>query len=42
VCDRLAIIHKGRVQFSGSIAEFRQSAGEDLEEAFLRVLERAA
>jgi sodium transport system ATP-binding protein len=42
VCDRLAIIHKGRVQFIGTLAEFRQDAGDDLEEAFLRVLERAA
>ena len=42
LCDRLAIIHKGRVQFSGTLQEFRRDAGEDLEEAFLRVLERAA
>jgi sodium transport system ATP-binding protein len=42
LCDRLAIIHKGRVQFIGTLDEFRRSAGEDLEEAFLRVLERAA
>jgi sodium transport system ATP-binding protein len=42
LCDRLAIIHKGRVQFLGTLAEFRRDAGEDLEEAFLRVLERAA
>jgi sodium transport system ATP-binding protein len=42
LCDRLAIIHKGRVQFLGTLAEFRQSSGDDLEEAFLRVLEGAA
>ena len=42
LCDRLAIIHKGRMQFVGTLAEFKQGAGEDLEEAFLRVLERAA
>ena len=42
LCDRLAIIHKGCVQFLGTLAEFRRDAGDDLEEAFLRVLERAA
>ena len=42
LCDRLAIIHHGRVQFLGTLEEFRRDAGEDLEEAFLRVLERAA
>jgi sodium transport system ATP-binding protein len=42
LCDRLAIIHKGRVQFLGTLEEFKRGAGEDLEEAFLRVLERAA
>lgn len=44
LCDRLAIVHKGRVQFLGTVADFRAQAGpgEDLEEAFLRVLERAA
>jgi sodium transport system ATP-binding protein len=44
LCDRLAIVHKGRVQFLGTVAEFRAQAGpaDDLEEAFLRVLERAA
>jgi sodium transport system ATP-binding protein len=42
LCDRLAIIHKGRVQFLGTLEEFRREAGDDLEEAFLRVLERAA
>jgi sodium transport system ATP-binding protein len=42
LCDRLAIIHKGHVQFLGTLEEFKRGAGEDLEEAFLRVLERAA
>src|SRR5262249_28263321 len=42
LCDRLAIIHLGRVQFLGTLDEFRKGADGDLEEAFLRVLERAA
>jgi sodium transport system ATP-binding protein len=44
LCDRLAIIHGGRLRFLGTLAEFRAQAGadEDLEQAFLRVLERAA
>jgi sodium transport system ATP-binding protein len=44
LCDRLAIIHQGRLQFLGTLAEFRAHAGadEDLEQAFLRVLERVA
>lgn len=39
LCDRLAIIHKGRVQFAGTLAELRARAGDDLEEAFLAILE---
>jgi sodium transport system ATP-binding protein len=41
LCDRLAIIHKGTVQFDGSPQELRERAGEDLEEAFVTILEQS-
>ena len=41
LCDRLAIIHKGRVQFEGSLDDLRSRAGDDLEEAFVTILEQA-
>jgi len=42
LCDRLAIVHKGRVQFLGTLEELRSRSGVDLEQAFIDVLERAA
>jgi sodium transport system ATP-binding protein len=42
LCDRLAIVHKGRVQFLGTLEELRLRAGDDLEQAFITVLEQAA
>ncbi|HTE04965.1 MAG TPA: ATP-binding cassette domain-containing protein [Planctomycetota bacterium] len=42
LCDRLAIVHKGRVQFLGTLPELRARAGDDLEEAFIAILEQAA
>ncbi|MHC5209979.1 MAG: ABC transporter ATP-binding protein [Planctomycetota bacterium] len=42
VCDRLAIVHKGRIQFSGTLADLKAREGEDLEAAFLSVLDHAA
>ena len=41
LCDRLAIIHKGKVQFDGTLPALRERAGDDLEEAFIRILEEA-
>jgi sodium transport system ATP-binding protein len=41
LCDRLAIIHKGRVQFDGSPQELREQTGSDLEEGFLKILEES-
>ncbi len=41
LCDRLAIIHKGRVQFLGTLDELRERSGQDVEEAFVQVLETA-
>jgi len=40
VCDRIAIIHQGRIAILGTVAEVTQGAGE-LEEAFLRITEVA-
>jgi sodium transport system ATP-binding protein len=42
LCDRLAIVHKGRVQFLGTLEELRARSGADLEQAFIDVLEHAA
>jgi len=42
LCDHLGVIHKGRMQFDGTLEAFRAEAGQDLEEAFLALLERAA
>ena len=42
LCDRLGIIHAGRMQFEGSLDELRATAGDDLEEAFVAILDRAA
>ena len=40
LCDKLAIIHKGTVQFDGSPDALRERAGDDLEEAFVTILEQ--
>jgi len=42
LCDRLAIVHHGRVQFVGSLDELRARTGADLEQAFITVLEQPA
>lgn len=42
LCDRLAIVHHGRIQFIGSLDELRARTGADLEQAFITVLERPA
>ena len=42
VCDRMAVMHAGRLRFAGTPAELcRQSATGDLEQAFLRCIEAA-
>jgi sodium transport system ATP-binding protein len=38
LCDDLGVLHRGRLVFSGTLAEFPRSGGEALEEAFLRFL----
>lgn len=42
LCDRLAIIHDGRMQFCGTLEEFRARSGQDLEQAFVNLLEGVA
>jgi sodium transport system ATP-binding protein len=41
LCDYLGVIHKGRMQFDGSLSDFRQQMGDDLEDAFVALLEQA-
>jgi ABC-2 type transport system ATP-binding protein len=38
LCDRVAIIHEGRLVVEGSIEEIRQQGGETLEEIFVRTV----
>jgi sodium transport system ATP-binding protein len=41
LCDRVAIMHKGRILTSGSLDELRRRHGEDdLEELFFGLVER--
>jgi sodium transport system ATP-binding protein len=42
LCDRLAIIHKGRVQFLGTLDALKETSGDDVEEAFVQVLEHSS
>jgi sodium transport system ATP-binding protein len=41
LCDRLAIVHHGRLQFLGTLDELRARTGDDLEQSFITVLERS-
>ncbi len=43
ICDRVAVLHEGRIQFVGSPAELRKETGkENLERAFLDFIEKKA
>jgi len=43
LCDRIGIIHNGRLLAEGTMAELRQRTGQaDLEEIFVQTVERAA
>ena len=43
LCDRIGIIHNGRLLADGTMVELRQRTGQvDLEEIFVRTVERAA
>jgi sodium transport system ATP-binding protein len=41
LCDRLAIVHHGRLQFIGTLDELRARTGDDLEQSFITVLDHA-
>ena len=42
LCDRIGIIHDGKLLAEGTLAELRQRTGQaDLEEIFLQTVERA-
>lgn len=42
LCDELSIIHKGRLIYTGSMADFRtESAGQSLTETFIRIVKAA-
>ena len=41
LCDRIAIIHKGRILAAGTVDELRESSGQpDVEELFFELIER--
>jgi sodium transport system ATP-binding protein len=43
LCDRIAIIHQGRMRVTGTVAELREHyADDDLEEVFVRALEETS
>jgi ABC-2 type transport system ATP-binding protein len=43
ICDRVAVIHAGRLRFAGTPAQLcAQHASGDLEQAFLRCIEAEA
>jgi sodium transport system ATP-binding protein len=40
LCDRIAIIHRGKIMAEGTLPELQQMSGEtDLEEIFIRIVE---
>lgn len=41
LCDRVALMHRGRIWFTGTLAEYRAEYGDDLEEAFLKAVGEA-
>ena len=38
LCDRIVIIHKGKIIEDGNIADFKNKFGDDLEAAFIRLV----
>jgi sodium transport system ATP-binding protein len=41
LCDRVVIIHQGRMLFNGTVEEIEERYGQDLDEAFARMVEAA-
>jgi sodium transport system ATP-binding protein len=42
LCDRVAIIHKGQLFYNGTVAEIREKYGNDLEDAFIQLVQEVA
>lgn len=42
LCDRVGVLHEGRLHFCGPIDELRSRYGADLDEAFVRIVGEAA
>jgi sodium transport system ATP-binding protein len=42
LCDRVAVIHEGRMCFCGTLVEIRRRHGDDLDEAFIRLIEEVS
>ena len=38
LCDKIAIIHEGRLRFNGTIDEIHRRYGDDMDEAFIQVI----
>ncbi|MEO8376695.1 MAG: ATP-binding cassette domain-containing protein [Candidatus Sumerlaeota bacterium] len=41
LCDRVGIIHEGKLQFIGTMAELEAAHGDDVEEAFMKIIGEA-
>jgi sodium transport system ATP-binding protein len=41
LCDRVVIIHEGRMLFNGTVGEIKEQYSEDLDEAFAQMVEAA-
>ena len=42
LCDHVGMIHQGRLAFSGTLAELRDQFGDEIDEAFIRIIGEAA
>lgn len=42
LCDRVAILHEGKIYFDGTVEDFRGSHSHDLDEAFINIIEGGA
>ena len=42
LCDRVAVIHEGTLMFCGALPELRDRYGDDMDEAFVRLVGEAA
>ncbi|MBI5155160.1 ATP-binding cassette domain-containing protein, partial [Candidatus Poribacteria bacterium] len=39
LCDKAAVIHEGRLYYNGTVGHLREKYGEDLEDAFVKLIE---